>query len=72
MITLETTLSIERFETEREANAFRDGFFSALDHYGIHKDGVITIGCLETPIKRIKADFIGKLAKAIVEARLKG
>ena len=41
----------------RDFSLFRAGFKHALLEYGIYKDGRQTIGCLETPIKDVLADF---------------
>jgi len=48
---IETTFGRPLFETPQEAYAFVAGFNDALWTYGIYKDGVQRIGCLEKPIK---------------------
>ena len=47
--------------TPDEANAFVDGFCAALNYYGIYKDGQQVIGCMETPIREIKARMKAQL-----------
>lgn len=38
-------------EMNEQTLYFMSGYWRALQDYGIWKDGVQTIGCLETPIK---------------------
>lgn len=46
-------INTERISDADEA--WRDGYIQAIKDFGIWKDGVQRIGCLETPIKEIIA-----------------
>lgn len=40
--------------THREGLLYVKGFIAALECYGIWRDGVQVIGCMETPVKEVK------------------
>jgi len=47
---LNTVASSDKPDPEE---SYKAGYKQALDHYGIWKDGIQVIGCLETPVKEI-------------------
>lgn len=49
--------------------AIRLGFAYALDQYGVWKDGVQRIGCMERPIKEVLEEFdrSGKARQLVAE-----
>lgn len=51
---VKTHIGSFEFDTMPEAEAFVNGFNHALDTFGIWKDGVQRIGCLEQPIREQK------------------
>ena len=42
---------------------FQRGYIGALYDYGIWKGGVLTVGCLETPVRKVVKEFDERVSK---------
>lgn len=62
MITIDTGVVQFNTDSPEQARAFVDGFKACLENYGIYRDGVRHIGCLETPIVEIRDKLEAQLA----------
>lgn len=52
-------LGFKKIYEDSQAENYKRGYVDALNDYGIWKDGVQRIGCMETPIKDVIAAKFG-------------